>query len=63
MTRNRGWFIKKWIRNLNLNPWTASVCDTCEEKLLFQYHTKYRCREETWVMVNTFKVDQARGTV
>jgi hypothetical protein len=21
------------------------------------------CREETWVMVNTYKVDQARGTV
>jgi hypothetical protein len=26
-------------------------------------HLRMGCREETWVMVNTFKVDQARGTV
>jgi hypothetical protein len=26
-------------------------------------HTRMGCREETWVMVNTFKVDEARGTV
>jgi hypothetical protein len=26
-------------------------------------HLKMGCREETWVMVNTFKVDEARGTV
>jgi hypothetical protein len=27
------------------------------------FHLRMGCREETWVMVNTFKVDQARGTV
>jgi hypothetical protein len=26
-------------------------------------HLRMGCREATWVMVNTFKVDQARGTV
>ena len=26
-------------------------------------HLRMGCREETWVMVNTCKVDQARGTV